>query len=105
MCEGFEDSINCAIDCGAPPFCGDGTCNGDEDQCSCPADCGTPPATETDCSDGLDNDCDNFVDCDDTNDCTGDPSCDEPVCEDISDRKECINAPGCRWDNRNKQCL
>jgi hypothetical protein len=79
VCEGAEDSTNCAIDCGAPPECGDGNCDPDEDQCSCPADCGDPPSSEVPgvtCADGIDNDCDGGADCDDvTGDCDTDPAC------------------------------
>ena len=61
---------------GSPPgVCGDGACDAGEDECNCPADCGTPPTSETDCTDGIDNDCDGLVDCDDADDCGGDPSC------------------------------
>jgi hypothetical protein len=62
------------LDCGAPPFCGDGTCDVNEDQCSCSQDCGTPPSSETSCTDGVDNDCDGPIDCEDL-DCNGDPVC------------------------------
>ena len=68
-CEGAEDSYNCEVDCGAPPYCGDGNCDPGEDQCNCSADCGTPPTTETNCTDGIDNDCDGLTDMDD-------PDCD-----------------------------
>jgi subtilisin family serine protease len=75
LCEGAEDSTNCALDCGPPPYCGDGSCDPGEDSCSCPQDCGAAPGSETEfCSDGLDNDCDGQADCNDT-DCQGDPSC------------------------------
>jgi hypothetical protein len=71
VCEGEEDSFNCAIDCGAPPVCGNGTCDPGEDQCNCPADCGQPLESEAGyCSDGIDNDCDGLTDLDDTEDCT-----------------------------------
>jgi len=72
VCEGWEDSLNCSVDCGA---CGNGTCEPGEDSCSCPADCGAPPPTETDCTDGIDNDCDGLLDCDDAIDCGADPAC------------------------------
>jgi hypothetical protein len=58
-----------------PPVCGDGACDPGEDACNCPEDCGTPPTSEADCLDGIDDDCDGLVDCDDTDDCGGDPSC------------------------------
>jgi len=74
VCEGIEDSYNCELDCGAPPYCGDGVCNGDEDTCSCASDCGAPPVQETACEDGLDEDCDGAIDCDDL-DCELDPVC------------------------------
>jgi len=75
-CEGPEDSYNCEIDCGSPPFCGNGSCDAGEDVCSCPDDCGAPPTSEDGfCSDGMDNDCDGAIDCDDP-DCDADPSCD-----------------------------
>jgi C1A family cysteine protease len=75
VCEGAEDSYNCEIDCGAPPYCGDGSCDEDEDVCSCPGDCGAPPTNEAgSCSDGIDNDCDGAADCDD-GDCETDPAC------------------------------
>jgi V8-like Glu-specific endopeptidase len=77
-CEGDENGTNCSIDCGAPPYCGDGVCNSSsgEDTCSCPDDCGTPPSSEVGlCTNGADDDCDGPVDCAD-GDCTGDPACD-----------------------------
>lgn len=74
VCEGDEDSGNCAIDCGAPAFCGDGTCDPGEDECNCSADCGAPAGSETSCTDGVDNDCDGLTDCDDS-ECAGDPVC------------------------------
>jgi hypothetical protein len=77
-CEGSEDGLNCEIDCGAAPYCGDTVCNSSsgEDACSCPADCGTPPSSEAGlCTNGNDDDCDGPVDCAD-GDCTGDPACD-----------------------------
>lgn len=75
VCEGEEDSFNCALDCGAPPVCGDGTCDPDENPCNCALDCGDPPASEVGyCGDGIDNDCDGPMDCDD-GDCSGDPAC------------------------------
>jgi subtilisin-like proprotein convertase family protein len=46
VCEGTEDSYNCAIDCGPPPSCGDGTCDPGEDQCSCPDDCTSESACQ-----------------------------------------------------------
>ncbi|MCH7870986.1 MAG: S8 family serine peptidase [Planctomycetes bacterium] len=76
ICEGDEDSFNCAVDCGDPPVCGDATCDPGEDPCNCAADCGAPPATETNCSDGIDEDCDGGADCDDpTGECDSDPAC------------------------------
>ncbi len=75
LCEGQEDSFNCAIDCGAAPYCGDAFCDPGEDSCNCAADCGTPPAAESACTDGMDNDCDGLTDCDDTADCGADPAC------------------------------
>jgi hypothetical protein len=63
VCGEAEDSINCEIDCGPSPVCGDGTCDSGEDPC-CLDDCGMPPP-ETDCTDGVDNDCDGLIDGDD----------------------------------------
>ncbi|MGD8653295.1 MAG: S8 family serine peptidase, partial [Desulfobacterales bacterium] len=62
VCESAEDSFNCEVDCGPPPYCGDGTCDPGEDQCNCPGDCEDPPEEELDCSDGIDNDCDGLTD-------------------------------------------
>ena len=73
VCEGEEDSLNCAIDCGAPPECGDDVCE-DSEICTCSDDCGLPPTSETSCDDGIDNDCDSLVDCNDA-DCTADSAC------------------------------
>jgi parallel beta-helix repeat protein len=65
ICEGDEDTYNCAVDCGAPPFCGDSNCDPGEDKCNCSVDCGPPDLIETNCADGIDNDCDDLTDCDD----------------------------------------
>ncbi len=95
ICEGVEDSSNCALDCGAPAFCGDGTCDPGEDECSCSADCGTPPGSEAGfCTDGIDNDCGGGTDCNDA-DCSGDPacqsSCGDGVCD--SSSENCVSCP------------
>jgi hypothetical protein len=74
ICEGPENSFNCALDCGPPPFCGDGACDAVEDACTCPADCGPPAASETSCTNSLDDDCNGAVDCDDAS-CATDPAC------------------------------
>lgn len=74
VCEGPENSANCALDCGPGATCDDGTCDPGEDSCSCAEDCGAPPATETSCTDGIDNDCFGDVDCDDP-DCASDAAC------------------------------
>ena len=104
-CEGAEDSNNCVIDCGAPPFCGDGNCDLGENQCNCAADCGTPTLNETSlCTDGMDNDCDGDTDCDDT-DCYSDSVCEAVVCGDFMDKKSCNAVSGCLWDNRFKSCM
>lgn len=50
LCNGAENCMTCASDCGAcPPACGDGTCGGGETCASCPPDCGACPAR---CGDG-----------------------------------------------------
>jgi hypothetical protein len=75
VCEGEEDSNNCAIDCGPSPVCEDGNCDPGEDECSCPSDCGQPQNSEVGfCSDSVDNDCDTLTDCDDP-DCVDDLAC------------------------------
>ena len=106
VCEGPEDSSNCALDCGAPPACGDLVCDPGEDSCSCAADCGAPPASEAGlCTDGADNDCDLAVDCADP-DCDGiDPACQAVDCSTFGDKTSCNAQPSCRWDNRNKVCV
>ncbi len=92
-CEGSEDSISCAVDCGAPETCGNGNCAAGEDECNCAADCGAPPATETSCTDGIDNDCGGGTDCGDS-DCASDPACQDPcngngVCDSGEDCTNC----------------
>lgn len=49
MCEGYEDSYNCPMDCVS--YCGDGWCDYSEDGSEsggyyCPDDCGFPPVPE-----------------------------------------------------------
>lgn len=93
ICEGSENNINCAVDCGPPAVCGDGFCDPGEDQCNCAVDCGAPPATEVanvTCNDGLDNDCDGLSDCADP-DCATDPAC-QPC---LPDGSPCTNAAEC----------
>ncbi len=95
ICEGTEDSNNCAVDCGPAPFCGDGICDPNEDECNCATDCGAPPSTETSCTNGVDDDCDNDVDCDDA-DCASDPICqsacdNDGICESGEDCMNCAN--------------
>jgi len=54
--------------------CGDTVCEGDEDSCNCAIDCGAPAAEI--CDNGVDDDCDSLVDCDDTVDCPAShPAC------------------------------
>ncbi len=94
LCEGDEDSTDCAVDCGSPPVCGDGTCAGDENQCNCESDCGEPPSTEVNyCSDGVDNDCDGDVDCADIGSCSDDPLCTKCLQKgsECSEDGECCN--------------
>lgn len=105
VCEGAEDSFNCAIDCGAAPYCGDGNCDAGEDECSCPADCGAPPSSEAGlCTDGVDNDCDGNADCNDP-DCGADPACQQVDCSQFGDKTSCNAQAQCRWDNRAKVCI
>jgi hypothetical protein len=87
-----EDSLNCALDCGAPPECGDGTCDPGEDRCSCAFDCGDPPSSESGmCADGVDNDCNLVVDCDDAA-CSGTSACScGPPGESCSVNGECCS--------------
>lgn len=73
VCEGGENSVNCAIDCGSAPTCGDGYCDPGED-CICNEDCEEAPSEVNACSDGVDNDCDGAADCGDS-DCDSDPTC------------------------------
>jgi len=70
--DGCTDGVD--SDCGGTETsCVDGIDN-DCDGClnGVDSDCG---GTETDCTDGIDNDCDGFMDCDDIDDCSGDPAC------------------------------
>ena len=96
ICEGVEDSYNCEVDCGPPPYCGDDNCDAGEDQCSCSADCGSPPSTETNCNDGIDDDCDESIDCADS-DCGANPAC---SC--LPRKSECSNNSECcsNWCHR-----
>ena len=90
VCEGGENSINCAIDCGSGPECGDGNCDLGEDCSNCPADCAVPE----NCSDGLDNDCDELIDCSDLEDCSGVPACSEdckPKGQECTFNSECCS--------------
>ena len=98
--------MNCELDCGPPPVCGDLTCDPGEDQCSCDTDCGTPPAGEAGlCTDGVDNDCDGDVDCADP-DCDGiDPACLPVDCSTFGTKQSCNAEASCRWDNKNKVCV
>jgi subtilisin family serine protease len=71
-CEsGSEDSFNCALDCGPPPVCGDGTCAPEEMGCGCLDDC-LPPAEI--CGNGIDDNCNGDTDCEDI-ECFLNPSC------------------------------
>ena len=74
--EGEDTFVNCELDDGLDPDCGDGTCDAlGENSCNCPSDCGSPTANETTfCDDGLNNDCDSDTDCDDS-ECSTDPAC------------------------------
>ncbi len=99
FCEGAEDSNNCAVDCGDPPFCGDGTCDPGETSCSCASDCGAPPASEAGlCSDGIDNDCDGLTD-------GADPDCQTclPVGSSCTADSQCCSVK-CRGPAGNKTC-
>jgi hypothetical protein len=106
VCEApWEESANCAVDCGPAPFCGDGNCNGTETSCSCVDDCGLPPASEAGlCADGIDNDCNGQIDCDDVA-CSASPACEPADCGSIFEKKACNAESTCRWDNRNKVCI
>jgi hypothetical protein len=73
VCHPKKDGPNCP-DCSQPWCCGDGVCNGEENSGNCAIDCGEPSATETECTDKVDNDGDGLIDCDDP-DCSGDPVC------------------------------
>lgn len=99
VCEGNEDSFNCAVDCGPPPECGDGRCDEGEDQCHCATDCGLPPSNESgQCTDGIDNDCDQVTDCADS-DCNDDAAC---ICRlrgfECTDNSDCCSD----WCHRGK---
>ena len=74
VCHPKKDGTNCP-DCSQPWCCGDGVCNGEENSGNCAIDCGEPTATETECNDGIDNDGDGLTDCADP-DCGSDPACD-----------------------------
>lgn len=105
ICQDPEDSLNCALDCGAPAICGDGTCDAGESACSCAADCGTPPGSEVGlCTDGVDNDCDLAVDCADS-DCAGDAACQAVDCSTIGNKNACNAEATCRWNNKDKVCV
>jgi len=58
---------------GSPYCCGDAVCEGDEDSCNCAIDCGAALAEI--CANGVDDDCDGLIDCADTADCSADPAC------------------------------
>jgi len=89
--------------------CGDDVCEGAEDTCNCAVDCGMPPASEvpgSTCNDGQDNDCDGGIDCQDPDgDCDTDPSCQVVDCSQFGDKQTCNAQPTCRWDNKNKVCV
>lgn len=105
FCDDPEDSLNCALDCGAPGVCGDGTCDANESACSCAQDCGMPAGSEFGlCGDGIDNDCDLDMDCDDV-DCAGDAACQAVDCSTFLDKNSCNAEATCRWDNRGKVCV
>ena len=73
VCHPKEVGTNCP-DCSISWVCGDGVCNGDENSDNCAIDCGYPSAPETSCYDGKDNDGDDWIDCADA-DCSNDPVC------------------------------
>jgi len=79
-CNPNKEGPDCT-DCAPSYCCGDGVCNGEEDSYNCAIDCGAPPESEI-CYDGVDNDGDGKIDCDDS-DCFGDPAC--PVAAEICD--------------------
>lgn len=77
LCNGTENCMTCASDCGAcPPMCGDGTCSGTESCTSCPPDCGACP---TRCGDGSCNGTETCTTC--STDCGAcPPRCGDGAC-------------------------
>jgi hypothetical protein len=79
--------------------CGDGTCAGSENSINCAIDCGACVPQAEICTDAVDNDCDGWVDCSDA-DCDSDPVCapPPPACDNdglCEDGENCNNCGDC----------
>ncbi len=88
--------------------CGDAVCEGPENSCNCAVDCGQPDPYELPfftCDDGLDNDCDGGADCDDPHgECDSDPYCQcLPVGSPCAEDSECCSNK-CKGGPGNKTC-
>lgn len=105
-CNGLTDGGEPA--CGGGAYCGDGVCDSGEDFsgegfCSCTLDCPHLTSEGSFCADGLDNDCDSAIDCDDIDDCTGDPACSTSSCG--GNKASCDSGADCCSGNcKNDRC-
>ena len=74
VCHPVKEGPDCA-DCAPSYCCGDGVCNGAENSNNCAVDCGQPPTPGTEiCTGGADEDGDGLIDCADP-DCINDENC------------------------------
>ncbi|MEN8204970.1 MAG: hypothetical protein ABFS24_03045 [Pseudomonadota bacterium] len=115
-CDGFTDAsdTDCLTGQGCSIHEDKGSCNNDPvcdwqgspKNGQCVSNVCTPEGpTELTCDDGVDNDCNGLVDCDDIDNCGGDPVCEQVDCSQYNGDKTSCNAQAtCSYSNKNKVC-